>query len=105
VLRANRIEQSLIQWGRGLYQAVFNYGDHRDVIRDLMRAEPPRLLTIATSNGDILRLPWELMADERGALTRRDVTIRRQLETMQQNLAYDVGSPGSLIRATAPVPC
>jgi hypothetical protein len=72
VLRANRIEQSLLQWGRDLYKAVFDYGDHRDLIRDLMRAEPPRLLTIATSNGDILRLPWELMADERGALTRRD---------------------------------
>ena len=97
VLRANRIEQSLIQWGRDLYQAVFDYGDHRDLIRDLMRAEPPRLLTIATSNGDILRLPWELMADERGALTRRDVTIRRQLETGHQHLAYDVGSPLRLL--------
>ena len=97
VLRANRIEQSLIQWGRDLYKAVFDYGDHRDLIRDLMRAEPPRLLTIATSNGDILRLPWELMADERGALTRRDVTIRRQLETGHQHLAYDVGSPLRLL--------
>jgi hypothetical protein len=97
VLRANRIEQSLIQWGRDLYKAVFDYGDYRDLIRDLMRAESPRLLTIATSNGDILRLPWELMADERGPLTRRDVTIRRQLETGHQHLAYDVGSPLRLL--------
>ena len=97
VLRANRIEQSLIQWGRDLYKSVFDHGDHRDLIRDLMRAEPPRLLTIATSNGDILRLPWELMADERGALTRRDVTIRRQLETGHQYLAYHVGSPLRLL--------
>src|SRR5215470_6387163 len=97
VLSANHIEQSLIQWGHDLYKAVFDYGDHRDLIRDLMRAEPPRLLTIATSNSDILRLPWELMADERGALTRGDVTIRRQLETMRQNLAYDVGVPLRLL--------
>jgi tetratricopeptide (TPR) repeat protein len=97
VLRANRIEQSLIQWGRDLYKAVFDYGDHRELIRELMHAEPLRLLTIATSNGDILRLPWELMADERGALTRRDITIRRQLETMRQILAYDVGSPLRLL--------
>jgi tetratricopeptide (TPR) repeat protein len=101
VLRANRIEQSLIQWGRDLYKAVFDYGDHRDLIRDLMRdlmrAEPPGLLTIATSDSDILRLPWELMADERGALTRRDVTIRRQLETGHQHLAYDVGAPLRLL--------
>ena len=39
VLRANRIEQSLIQWGRDLYKAVFDHGDHRDLIRDLMRAD------------------------------------------------------------------
>ena len=97
VLRANRIEQSLIQWGRDLYKAVFDYGDHRDLIRDLIRAEPPCLLTIATSNSGILRLPWELMADERGPLTRRDVTIRRQLETVQQHLEYDVGSPLRLL--------
>jgi tetratricopeptide (TPR) repeat protein len=97
VLRANHTEQSLIQWGRDLYKAVFDYGDHRDVIRDLMHAEPPRLLTIATSDGDILRLPWELMADERGALTRRDVTIRRQLETGHQPLAYDIGAPLRLL--------
>jgi CHAT domain len=97
VLRANRIEQSLIQWGRDLYQAVFDYGDHRDLIRDLMHAEPPCLLTIATSHDDILRLPWELMADERGPLTRRDVTIRRQLETVQQHLEYDIGAPLRLL--------
>lgn len=93
VVRANRIEQSLSQWGRDLYKAVFDNGDHRDLIRDLMNSEPPRLLTIATSNGDILRLPWELMADERGALTRHDVSIRRQLETVKQHLVYRVGSP------------
>ncbi|MDH3603077.1 MAG: hypothetical protein OEU26_25980 [Candidatus Tectomicrobia bacterium] len=91
VLRANRIEQSLVRWGRDLYQAIFDHGDHRDLIRDLMRAETPRLLTIATSDGDLLRLPWELMADERGALMY-SITIRRQLETVKQNLMYDVGS-------------
>src|SRR5262249_38671047 len=80
-----------------LYKAVFDYGNHRDLIRDLMRAEPPHLLTIATSNGDMLRLPWELMADERGALTCSDVTIRRQLETMHQPLVYDVGTPLRLL--------
>ncbi|ETX00778.1 MAG: hypothetical protein ETSY1_09935, partial [Candidatus Entotheonella factor] len=93
VLRANRIEQSLVRWGRDLYHAVFDHGDHRDLIRDLIRAEMPRLLTIATSDGELLRLPWELMADERGALTRQDITIRRQLETVKQNLTYEAGSP------------
>jgi hypothetical protein len=96
VQRANRIEQALLQRGHDLYKAVLDSGDHRDLIRDLMRAEPRRLLTIVTSSGDILRLPWELMADERGALTGR-VTIRRQLETGHQNLGYHVGSPLRLL--------
>jgi hypothetical protein len=37
------------------------------------------------------------MADERGALTRHDITIRRQLGTGHQHLAYDVGSPLRLL--------
>lgn len=97
VLRARRIERLLVEWGRALYQAVFDHGDHRDLIRALLRADPPRLLTIASTNGDILRLPWELMADERGALTRHDVTIRRQLETVKQTLVYNVSSPLCLL--------
>jgi tetratricopeptide (TPR) repeat protein len=97
VLRARRVEGLLSDWGRGLYRAVFDYGDHRDLIRDFLRAAPPRLLTIASSHGDILRLPWELLADERGALTRRDVTIRRQLETVRQPLPYTVHTPLRLL--------
>jgi CHAT domain len=89
VLRANRIEQLLLQWGRNVYKAVFDYGDHRDVIR----AEPPCLLTIATSKGDILRLPWELMADGRGALTRHDATIRRQLALVTTSRLSSAGPP------------
>ncbi|MGE3541105.1 MAG: tetratricopeptide repeat protein [Candidatus Tectimicrobiota bacterium] len=97
VLRARRIEGALSDWGRGLYRAVFDHGEHRDLMRDFLRAVPPRLLTIASSHGDILRLPWELLADERGALTRRDVTIRRQLETVRQPLPYTVHTPLRLL--------
>ena len=37
-LRANRIEQALTRWGRDLYRAVFDHGDHRDLIRNLLAA-------------------------------------------------------------------
>lgn len=97
VLRARRLEGALSDWGRGLYRAVFDHGDHRDLMRDFLRAATPRLLTIASSQGDVLRLPWELLADERGALTRRDVTIRRQLETVRQPLPYQVHMPLRLL--------
>ncbi len=39
MLGANRIERSLVQRGRSLYKAVFDYGDYGDLICDLMRAD------------------------------------------------------------------
>jgi len=71
-------------WGRKLFDAVFGSGDHRELYNTLVDSAAPRLRTIGTADLDVLRLPWELMADSRGPLTRRGVTIRRQLETARR---------------------
>jgi tetratricopeptide (TPR) repeat protein len=91
-VRAARIERNLGEWGRRLYDAVFPEG-HRDAVNALCAGEKPRLLTIATKEADVLRLPWELLADGRGPLTRRGVTIRRQLEMAQEPIPYPAGLP------------
>jgi hypothetical protein len=39
------------------------------------------LLTIGIKDLDVLRLPWELIADRASPLTRRGITVRRQLES------------------------
>src|SRR5207302_5509012 len=58
----------------------------------------PRLLTVATKDTDILRLPWELLTDARGPLTRQGVTIRRQLEeSARESIAYPFGLPLRLL--------
>ncbi len=92
VVRAERIERSLIEWGRKLFDAVFDSGDHRELFNALVDGPAPRLLTVGTKDLEVLRLPWELMADSRGPLTRRGVTLRRQLETARRPEAYETGT-------------
>jgi CHAT domain len=91
-VRAERIERSLGAWGRQLFDAVFGGGDHREMWTALVDGKPPRLLTVGTKDLDVLRLPWELMADSRGPLSRRGVTLRRQLETARKRETYDAGT-------------
>jgi hypothetical protein len=89
------VEQRLDDWGRRLFEAVFPKGEggHRRLVEDLLAGQAPRLLTVATRDVDVLRLPWELLADARGPLTRRGVTVRRQLESAHEPIAYQVGLP------------
>ncbi len=91
LVRARTIEQSLAGWGRKLFAAVFDNADHRELFNALVDGPAPRLLTVGTKDLDVLRLPWELMADGRGPLTRRGVTLRRQLESARRPEAYDAG--------------
>ncbi|MCB1128917.1 MAG: CHAT domain-containing protein, partial [Verrucomicrobiae bacterium] len=93
VVRAQRVEANLARWGRQFYDAIFKDGDNRDLLNDLLGRPAPRLLTLATRDAAILHLPWELMADSRGPLSRQAITIRRQLETARKQLAYQTGLP------------
>lgn len=90
-VRAQRIEALIPAWGKRLFDAVFGEGDHRDLVRALLDGEAPRLLTVGTGDPDLLRLPWELMADGTRPLTARGVTIRRQLESPRPPDKYEAG--------------
>lgn len=93
VVRAQRIQANLAEWGRKLYDSLFKDGDNRELLNHLLDQPSPRLLTIATREPQILHMPWELMADARGPLFRRDITIRRQLETAGKPINYQTGLP------------
>ncbi len=87
VVRARRVEGRLDGWGRGLYDALFGSAKAGKLIERLLGAgrdgagrDGSGLLTVATEDPDLLRLPWELLADERGPLSRQGITVRRQLE-------------------------
>ncbi|HXO40737.1 MAG TPA: tetratricopeptide repeat protein [Thermoanaerobaculia bacterium] len=79
VVRARRIEGNLDRWSRDLHNALFTAAENRDLLRRLLASPEPRELTIATREPALLRLPWELMADDAGSLAQR-VSVRRQLE-------------------------
>jgi tetratricopeptide (TPR) repeat protein len=90
-VRAERIEGSLDAWGRKLFDAMFGSDDRRELFNVLVHGKAARLLTVGTTDLDVLRLPWELMADSRGPLTQQGVTIRRQVETARRPEAYETG--------------
>jgi len=79
VIRARGIEEQLHQWGRRLYDALFSAPENRALLKQLLDSPEPRELTIATDRSPLLRLPWELLADDAGSLAQR-VSVRRQLE-------------------------
>jgi tetratricopeptide (TPR) repeat protein len=84
VTRAQRIERALEQWGRTLHDALFTAEENRALLKQLLAAPEPRQLTIATRDPVLLRLPWELMADDAGSLAQR-VSVRRQLEKPEKS--------------------
>jgi tetratricopeptide (TPR) repeat protein len=83
VVRAQRIERNLEDWGRKLHDALFMASENRALLSQLLAGPEPRELTIATQDPALLRLPWELMADEAGSLAQR-VSMRRQLEAPEK---------------------
>lgn len=93
LVRAHRVEESLRQWGRTFFDALFKNGDNRELLNDMQAGSAPRLLTLATDDIDILRQPWELMADSRGPLVRQGITIRRQLEIAKKPVDFQTALP------------
>ena len=77
-VRAGRIEQDIDRWGRELFDNVFGGGANAGLLAHMLDDDGSPHLTVATDDAHVLRLPWELLADDRGPLARR-VSIRRQL--------------------------
>ena len=92
VTRAEGIERQLHQWGRQLHDALFAAPENRALLQRLLASPEPRELTIATDKSALLRLPWELMADDAGSLAQR-VSLRRQLEAPETLIPREVRLP------------
>ena len=98
-VRARRIEGEIATWGKTLYGHVFGAEANAELIGHLLadgaatgRNSTSPKLTVATDDAHVLRLPWELLADDRGPLARR-VHIRRQLESAREADDYPIGLP------------
>jgi CHAT domain-containing protein len=80
--RADRIVAKLKVWGQGLFQAVFADRSAERLFNEFQDAEGEgRQITIAASQPEILRLPWELLCDPSGTYLVHEqprIAIRRQ---------------------------
>jgi tetratricopeptide (TPR) repeat protein len=79
LIRAQRVEAELLQWGRRLHDALFLAGPNQIALQQLLTGPEPRTLTIASNAPELLQLPWELLADEAGWLALR-LSVRRQID-------------------------
>ncbi len=79
-LRAEEIERQLEGWGRALRDSIRLNADAADIWRQFMDAEGEKLLTIDATDPRLLRLPWELLADESGHLFSAGISVRRRLQ-------------------------
>jgi tetratricopeptide (TPR) repeat protein len=81
--RADRIVAKLKTWGQGLFQAVFSDRSAERLFNEFQDAEGDgRQITIAASQPEILRLPWELLCDPSGIYLLHEqprIAIWRQL--------------------------
>ncbi len=79
--RAARVANQLEGWGRALFAAVFTATEAARVWTQFRLHEPdrPRLVTLDCTESPVLRLPWELLADEEGHLFALGIGFRRRL--------------------------
>ena len=84
--RAEEVKQQLTDWGRALWRSVIWHDADQDLDGAGLWAEfanqaaKNKLVTIDATDPRILSLPWELLADRRGHLFARKISIRRRLQ-------------------------
>jgi tetratricopeptide (TPR) repeat protein len=79
-IRANEIEAKLEDWGRNLLESATREREAAQLWQQFLDAEgDSKLVTIDATDPRILRLPWELLADESGHLFPRGLSVRRRL--------------------------
>lgn len=79
--RAQRVETRLEDWGRNLRDSVISTTDTARVWQQFLDAETQgKLLTVDATDPRVVRLPWELLADESGHIFARGISLRRRLQ-------------------------
>ncbi|MFZ1398863.1 MAG: hypothetical protein WAS33_18305, partial [Candidatus Promineifilaceae bacterium] len=76
--RAEEIEHNLEAWGRALRDSVLTNADAARLWQQFVDADGDRLLTLDATDPRVLRLPWELLADDGGHLFSMGIGVRRR---------------------------
>lgn len=79
-IRANNIEAQLEDWGRSLLESATREREAAQLWQQFLDSDgESKLVTIDATDPRVLRLPWELLADESGHLFPRGLSVRRRL--------------------------
>jgi hypothetical protein len=79
-LRAEDIEAKLEDWGRSLLESATSEREAAQLWQQFLDSDgESKLVTIVATDPRVLRLPWELLADESGDLFPRGLSVRRRL--------------------------
>ena len=94
--RAHLLEAELESLGRKLWASLFGQADAMRITQQfLSAADSPKILTIDSLEPRVLRLPWELLADEDGHLFNASppVVVRRRMHRVKQAKAVRFSLP------------
>lgn len=98
--RARGIEARLNDWGKALFDEIFDTSQGTHVYRNLLEAVKSSsnsgnncLLTLGSTDPEVLLQPWEMMRDSRGPLAFQGITIRRQLRGAGKPPAHELRLP------------
>jgi tetratricopeptide (TPR) repeat protein len=79
--RAERIEAQMEDWGRALRDSIITDPKAARLWQQFLDTPADgKLLTIDATDPRVLRLPWELLADEGGHIFVRRISVRRRLQ-------------------------
>ncbi len=86
-VRAEGIKSKLEGWGRALRDSVLTSPEANRLWQQFLDAPAPaqngeggKLLTLDATDPSVLRLPWELLADNHGHLFAQGIGVRRRLQ-------------------------
>ena len=102
--RAARIERQLEPWGRALLDSLIG---HREAARiwqqfvDADSGDNGKIITLDATDPRVLRLPWELLADEGGHLFANGVGLRRRMKKTTTSATRPVQLPVRILVVVA----
>ncbi|TKJ36587.1 hypothetical protein CEE37_15010 [candidate division LCP-89 bacterium B3_LCP] len=92
--RAERLKAQLEDWGRDLLRSVTKGHEAIRIWQQFVDdKEKNKLLTIDATDPRVLRLPWELLADEQGHIFTDGVSIRRRLQKVARTVLKPLDLP------------
>ncbi len=99
--RAARIERQLPQWGQALLNSLLADPNAGRLWQQFADSGDDKVITLDATDPRVLRLPWELLADEGGHLFANGVGLRRRMQKTAVTPTHPVQLPVRILVVVA----